>query len=486
MKEYLEKFEIPSNKKVIVCGDFMLDLYLWGDANRVSPESPVPVVSIYSETESLGGAGNVVANLAGLNTNVIPVGILGDDQAGIRVKNMLESLGCPTEGIVISDTIPTTEKTRVIARDQQVVRIDHEDVGDISPELTDKLSGIIDSKLNETDVLVLSDYGKGICTENFTKFVITTAVKNDVRVIVDPKETDYYKYAGAYCITPNIDEAEAVAQFTIVDDTDVEKACRFIQEEFNIQNVILTRGKEGLTLYHDSKFFHLKTEARTVYDVSGAGDTVIATVAASLNNGMDLQTAINFANSAAGIVVSRLGTAPINFAELKSYFESYKQSQSFSKIVEKSELQRRVAQLKSLGRSIVFTNGCFDILHTGHISLLERAKSQGDILIVGLNSDNSVRRLKGENRPIISEYDRAKILAALEYVDLICFFDADTPEELIRMIKPDFLVKGDDYQKDEVVGGEFVESYGGEIVLVPIVKGHSTTKIIDNLTDKKS
>lgn len=465
----------------MVIGDFMLDRYLWGKTDRISPESPVPVVHVQSETETLGGAGNVVANICGLGLSAIPIGIIGKDGSGEKLKNRLSNLGCDTDGLLTTQNRPTIEKTRVIAQNQQVVRIDYEEKEILPKELVQQIKTKINKYLKEVSVIVISDYGKGICSEEIVQFIISKVDGTGKKVVVDPKGNNYSKYKGAYCITPNKKEAFEATGIEIADTKTAGQSGKFISSEYDISNVLITRGKDGMTLIEPEDTTHLGTKAQDVFDVSGAGDTVISTLASSLAIGLDLRTAMNFANSAAGVVVSRVGTAPINLGELKNFIKSNGNSRAHNKIVDEDEMTRKVSSWKTQGYSIVFTNGCFDILHTGHISLFEQAKSYGDKLIVGLNSDDSIRRLKGENRPVLDESTRAQVLAAVEFIDLIILFDEDTPQKLIASIKPDYLVKGADYIEEEIVGGNIVKSYGGEIVRVQIVENQSTTNIVNSI-----
>ena len=378
MKEHLSQFERNAGAKILVVGDFMLDRYLWGKTDRISPESPVPVVHVQSETESLGGAGNVVANIHGLGLEAIPVGVIGNDASGRKIKARLSDLGCSTGGLLETETRPTIEKTRVMAQNQQVVRIDYEKKDALPEDVNGQLKERLASFLDPADIIVISDYGKGACSEDLVQFVIARANDSGKKTIVDPKGKDYSKYAGAYCITPNKKEAFQASGIEIDSKSTAEQAGRYISSEFGITYTLITRGKDGMTLVAPDGVTHIGTRAQDVFDVSGAGDTVIATVASSLAVGLHMKTAMNFANAAAGIVVSRIGTAPVNLSELRSFLLSEGRSRGHNKIVDRNELDRKVSSWRTGGKSIVFTNGCFDILHTGHITLFERAKSYGD------------------------------------------------------------------------------------------------------------
>jgi len=474
-----------STARVLVIGDVMLDRYIWGEVERISPEAPVPVVKTGETSEILGGAGNVAANLAGLGCEVTLVGLLGDDETGRRTTWLAEDMGIATR-FISSTERPTTTKTRIMAQKQQLFRLDSEVATNLSH--ADKASFIStsESAIEGVDALILSDYGKGIMqTPGLCQHLIRSAVDKNIPVFVDPKGSDWDRYHGASCITPNTSELELVLGHRL-DKGDTVTS--FLVEEtrttYGLSHLLLTRGADGMCLKASSEEpLFIPTEAREVFDVSGAGDTVIATLAASIGAGFVWKDAALLANAAAGIVVGKLGTRPVTIAELKQ-IQREKKSTDFIKTCDRATAARKVARWQENGDEVVFTNGCFDLLHHGHVDILHKARNLGARLVVGLNSDASVHRLKGDRRPIVKEEDRGAILSALSSVDLVVIFDEDTPIELIRTLKPDILVKGADYKPHEVVGKEVVESYGGRVELVPLMEGHSTTGIEQHILNQ--
>jgi len=468
---------------ILILGDVMLDQYVWGEVRRVSPEAPVPVVRVCTRTHGLGGAGNVAANLAGLKADAFLLGVCGDDSAGVRLRALIEANGI-RGSLSVDPSRKTTTKTRVMAQGQQLMRLDEEDSIPVSPSLEDALLDAVREQLPGCGAVILSDYGKGILTSlGFVRQLIESARTSGVPVLVDPKGTDWERYRGAACITPNLSELQAVAQpFPAEDDAQVAGAAGKVLEKFGLDRILVTRGARGMCLLEkDSKPHFIRSAARQVFDVSGAGDTVIATLAHGIARGDSFEQSARRANLAAGIVVGKLGTQPILLPELEAAVQA-EETGSVSpyprKLASLEDARARILQWRSTGAVIVFTNGCFDLLHPGHIHLLKQARSLGDRLIIGLNSDESVRRLKGPARPILSEHDRAAVLGALEAVDLIVVFGEDTPLELISALRPDILVKGSDYTLDTVVGRDLVESYGGRVRLVPLLDGHSTTRLV--------
>lgn len=487
----LEKF---SDVKVLVIGDIMLDRYLWGDVKRISPEAPVPVVRVEERSEVLGGAGNVVSNLSGLGCSVSVSGVCGTDENGTKLKRLFS--GNSVETFIFDDKKrPTISKTRIMAHNQQLFRLDEEKTHVLSDELAFRILDKIRKTLSGFNAVILSDYGKGIFnTGDFCQKVIRMCQKRSIPVFVDPKGKDWERYKGATCVTPNAQELGLVSQVTI--DGNEEKLIEIAQtvcEKYDFSWLLVTRGSKGMCLVEKKKEHSLiSSKAREVYDVSGAGDTVISTLAAGISCGLSFLEAAELANNAAGVVVGKLGTQPIIRTELEAVLkmnDGRAQMGTAGKILSRSAGILQAQAFRANGEKIVFTNGCYDLLHPGHIDLLHKSKALGDRLVVGLNTDQSVRRLKGEKRPILSENDRSAILSALECVDLVILFDEDTPLKLIQSLKPDILVKGADYKLDEVVGREEVESYGGEVALVPLLEGYSTTGIVNKLIstyDKKS
>ncbi len=475
-----------NQKRILVVGDVMLDRYLWGDVKRISPEAPVPVVRVRQQSEVPGGAGNVAANLAGLECPVSILGICGNDEAGNRLRKIFLEKGIEP---LLQESIarPTITKTRVMARGQQLLRLDEEEPRILSLELEEKITVRFEQKAPECDVVVLSDYGKGIFqTPNLCQHLIHFCKIRGIPVLVDPKGADWTRYQGATCITPNTAELELVTGGAAEEsEQELFQSASAIRRQYGLEWLLVTRGSRGMILCgnNDSPLM-IPARAREVFDVSGAGDTVIATLAASLALKLSFPKAAQLANLAAGIVVGKLGTQPITHAELSTAIElndMQRQSTGASKIAVLESARILVKSWQSSGQKVVFTNGCYDILHPGHIHLLHQSRDMGDRLIVGLNTDTSVRRLKGNTRPIVAERDRAAIVSALGCVDMVVLFDEDTPLELIQAIKPDILVKGDDYRMDQVVGREAVESFGGRVCLVPLLQGYSTTQIAEKI-----
>lgn len=484
----LETKKIPA-AKVLVVGDVMLDRYQWGTVSRISPEAPVPILKHNESTKILGGAGNVAANLAGLNCSVTLIGVTGADESGEALKRLLDDNNIKDKTLTDSTRVTTT-KTRVMADEKQLLRIDNEKPDTLSPKTLNSLLELFQKELLNCQAVILSDYCKGIFqTQSLTQEFIALCREHNLPVLIDPKGTDWRHYAGATCLTPNIAELELISGTKVSDDVHVLlKTARAIRKSYNIERCLVTRGSNGVCLIDKDDSCHLiPAKAHEVFDVSGAGDTVIATLGAAIATGTSFEEAARIANHAAGIVVGKLGTQPIKFSELYSDLRTHgieKHSYNSSKIVELADAILQVESWKDHKKSIVFTNGCFDLLHPGHIKLLHQARALGDRLIIGLNADSSIKRLKGNHRPILNEEERATMLSALGYVDLIVFFDDDTPLQLITSLKPDILVKGADYDIDEVVGKEVVESYGGQIKLISILKGYSTTKFIEKFNSK--
>ncbi len=471
--------------KVLVIGDVMLDRYVWGDVRRISPEAPVQVVRVLDRSEVLGGAGNVAANLAGLGCPVFLVGIKGADRAGELLGELLEKSGIKS-GLVADSLRPTITKTRIMARGQQLLRLDEEEIAIPDNEVIDLLWGMIEKIMPGCGAVVLSDYGKGLLiSESFVQKVIGHARQHGIPVLVDPKGTDWERYRGVSCITPNVSEFEAVAGNCSDKADEFEKKAREVLDKFDSEWLLVTRGSRGMSLFNaQSAPLAIQARAREVFDVSGAGDTVIATLAAGVSSGLSVIDSAFLANVAAGIVVGKLGTQPIGRSELESVLRlssATANGPSLSKICSLDAAGVQIKSWRAGGDKIIFTNGCFDLLHPGHIQLLQQAKDLGERLVIGLNADISVRRLKGEARPILAERDRAALLASLACVDMVVIFGEDTPLHLIESLRPDILVKGADYRLEDVVGRNVVEQYGGKVVLVPIAEGFSTTGIVNKI-----
>ena len=464
---------------ILVIGDLMLDHYLWGSCERISPEAPVQVVDIAKETTVLGGAGNVINNLVTLGANVSVSGVIGDDENGKELAVMLKSIGVKTDGLITQNGRKTSKKSRVIAVSQQVLRYDRESKDAISEESVQKILNSLEKTLFLYDAIILSDYGKGVLTESLCQGVITKAKEIGKMVLVDPKGSDYSKYKGAYLLTPNKKEAALATKIDINSDEALQNALLKLKNECELSISMVTLSEDGIAIF-DEKVKKFPTVAKEVYDVTGAGDTVIASIAFSLSANQGIEESCKFANLAAGVVVGKIGSATVTLDEIEEYEATLHKSSSDAHIKSFEEIDKIISRCRSNGKKVVFTNGCFDILHVGHVKYLQIAKSFGDILIVGLNSDESVSRLKGPTRPVNPAEDRAYILAALEAVDYVVPFTDDTPYELIKMLTPDVLVKGGDYEGKEVIGTEFA----GELRLVDFVDGKSTTTTIQKIQGK--
>jgi D-beta-D-heptose 7-phosphate kinase/D-beta-D-heptose 1-phosphate adenosyltransferase len=458
---------------ILVIGDLMIDHYLWGKCERISPEAPVQVVAIEKETAVLGGAGNVINNLSALGAKVSVLSVIGHDNNAEELKTMLSEIDVNIESLVEEEGRYTSKKSRIIASQQQVVRYDKESTDDISEASQVKIVENFKANIVSYEMVLLSDYGKGVLTKKLTRKLIDIANEHNKKVLVDPKGDNYTKYSGAYLLTPNKKEAIEASRVEIKDEKTLLEAIRKIKDECLLDVSLITLSEDGIAIYDEMLRKH-PTVAREVYDVTGAGDTVIASLGFSLACGYRIDKAVKFSNLAAGVVVGKIGSATATLNEIIEYESSLNKSTSDSHIKTLEEITLLSEELKKRGKKIVFTNGCFDILHVGHVKYLEEAKSYGDILILGLNSDESVSRLKGPTRPVNTEDDRAYILASLEAVDYVVKFYNDTPYELIKAVQPHILVKGGDYEGKEVVGQDIAD----ELRLVNFVEGKSTTKTI--------
>ncbi len=463
---------------ILVIGDLMIDHYLWGGCERISPEAPVQVVDIAKETTVLGGAGNVVNNLITLGASVSVASVIGDDAIGKELSMMLKSIGVKTEGLVTQRGRKTSKKSRIIASNQQILRYDKESKEDIETDSVNKILDAVKKDLFRYDMIILSDYGKGVLRSELTQGIIALSREAGKRVIVDPKGRDYSKYRGAHLLTPNKKEASEATGIEISDASTLKEALVWLKEHCALDRSMITLSEDGIAIFEE-EVMQFPTVAKEVFDVTGAGDTVIASIAFALSASRTIDEAARFANLAAGVAVGKIGSATVTIDEIEIYESSLHQSASDAHIKTFEEIDAIVERCRSNNQRIVFTNGCFDILHVGHVKYLQKAKSFGDILIVGLNSDDSVRRLKGPSRPVNVAEDRAYILAALEAVDYVVPFSEDTPHELIKMIAPDVLVKGGDYKGKKVVGTEF----SGTLKLVDFVDGKSTTKTIERIQE---
>ena len=469
--------------KVLVVGDLMLDRYIVGEVDRISPEAPVPVLRHAQRYERPGGAANVAMNLAGLGCQTFLAGFWGSDGEQAELAKLLEPAGIETAGVVTS-ALPTISKTRIVARTQQMLRLDIESREKISDEELERLEERAVELVKKVHAVILSDYAKGALTAKLCAAVIGAARTAGVPVLVDPKTKDLSKYSGAMMICPNLNELSLATGIPAF-ETDALLAAaheQMVKHDFHFLTV--TMSEKGIRILGPAGTadYHSPARAREVFDVSGAGDTVIATLAASLAGGLHIHTAVDLANLAAGIVVGKMGTVPIAQHELITALTPSSGITSGEKILDFARVQRRVAEWRASGETVVFTNGCFDLLHVGHITLLENCRRFGSKLVLGLNADSSVCRLKGPTRPIMGEGERARVMAALASVDAVVLFEQDTPLELIRLLKPDVLVKGGDYSMETVVGHEDVIASGGRVEIVPTVEGFSTTNIVKKLT----
>ncbi|MFQ6110765.1 MAG: D-glycero-beta-D-manno-heptose-7-phosphate kinase [Nitrospinota bacterium] len=477
--EVLEFLSGRLKRSILVVGDLMLDRYIWGEVERLSPEAPVQVVRWRHERAVPGGAANVAANLKSLGAEVRLLGILGEDEAGKELRRLIKASGISSSKIIPSGSRPTTEKVRILARGQHVLRLDREEGSPITGKLERELLRRLKKAARGVHALVLSDYAKGVLSTEVAREAIRLGKEMGVPVVVDPKADDFKKYQGASLLTPGISEIAHLGE--VEGEGGLERAVRRLFREARPEAVLLTRGSDGMTLFEKrGKVTHRAARWREVSDVTGAGDTVVATVALSLAAGLPLPETMELAILSAGLVLGKVGTATVGLEELRrAYHEG--RLPSTLKLLPLEELLKEVKKARSLGQKVVFTNGCFDLLHVGHIKLLERARELGDLLIVGLNSDASVRRLKGPHRPIIDERQRAELLCALSSVDYVIIFQELDPLKLINSIKPHVLVKGANYRPEEVVGKAEVESWGGRVELVPLVSGLSTSRLLDQI-----
>ena len=470
---------------IMIAGDVMLDRFYYGRAERISPEAPVPVVNVTRIEDIPGGAANVAMNIAALGAKCQIAGLTGEDEAADILRQRLRSVAVKSTFYPVSG-FDTIVKSRVMSGHQQLLRMDFER----KFEQADATALVTENKasLAAVDVLILSDYNKGTLAD--PQAWIAAAKQHKVQVLVDPKGDDFSKYRGADLITPNLSEFEAVAGKVSSEADLIEKAQTLIAA-LDLNALLITRSEQGMSLIRrDQPAFHLPAIAKEVADVTGAGDTVISTIATALAAGDTLETAVTLANVAASVVVSKLGTAVVSAPELQAEYERHQGTNntdhSIAGVVSVEQLKLAVEQAKQRGEKVVFTNGCFDILHAGHVAYLEQARAQGDRLILAINTDASVSKLKGAGRPINTASRRLAVLAGLSSVDWVTCFEGDTPEALLREVKPDVLVKGGDYDKKGVVGWEIVESYGGEVRVMGMTANCSTTAIVDKIQQDKA
>jgi len=468
--------------KVLVVGDFMLDVYIYGDALRISPEAPVPVLKVTKTKYSCGGAGSVAADLAALGAIPVCMGVIGKDRNGETLRKKLTEAGANIANLLTLTNRPTTSKQRLIGlaqhrHQQQLFRMDEESTEMLSDEQYEKILQTYKNNLEQADIVCLQDYDKGLLGSSLCRQMIQLATQANKKVLVDPSlRDDYSKYTGATLITPNRQEASMAVGFEIKTTETAARAAQTLTEKFQIEAVVITLDKEGAYLRTQEISEIIPTRPRSVYDVTGAGDMVLATLAITLAADCDYKTAVQLSNITSGIEVEKFGAATVTIEEIIN-----KITGKSDKVRSVNSLIKELAEHRRQNATIVFTNGCFDVVHRGHIEFLKFCKLQGDIVVVGLNSDSSAKNIKGPDRPINNQYDRAGILAALETVDYVTVFDESDPLNLIKKIKPDVLVKGQDWAQKSIVGAEFVESYGGGVVLAPLVEGKSSTATIERI-----
>ena len=466
--------------RVLVVGDLMLDRYILGEVDRISPEAPVPVLRHAQRYERAGGAANVAMNLAGLGCEAVLAGFWGDDAERRELEKFLADGKVDSVGVVTTG-LPTISKTRIVGRTQQLLRLDIESRERPSVQDGARLLERVEALIPKVHAVVLSDYAKGALTREVCDRVIRAARYAGIPVLADPKTPDLSKYSGATMVCPNLHELEVATGIEAGDLEGLLRAGEMQRREHDLRYLTVTMSERGIRLLSDAGAYHSPARAREVFDVSGAGDTVIATLAASLAAGLHVETTVELANLAAGIVVGKVGTAPIAHHELTALLTPSKGISDAEKILDREQVVARVQEWRAAGETVVFTNGCFDLLHVGHVTLLEDCRRFGSKVVLGLNSDASVRRLKGPARPVVGEGDRARVMAALGAVDAVTLFEEDTPLELIRALAPDVLVKGGDYAVETVVGHELVLAAGGRVEIVPTVEGFSTTGIVRKL-----
>lgn len=474
-----------SAARVLVIGDVMLDRFVSGDVTRISPERPVPVLAVSRDIRMLGGAGNVIANLRSLGAQASVIGLVGMDTDGHEVRTLLDHIGVPTVGLVTVADRPTITKTRFMSSGQHLLRVDDEKVLPLSAEMEDALLTNLKVQLSECQLLVLSDYGKGVLSPRVIREAIAAATSRKIPVLVDPKGRDFSRYSGATILTPNLKELAEATGLSVKTDADVTVAAEALRGSSGVASLIVTRSEKGMSIFESGDpAIHLPTEAIEVFDVSGAGDTVIATLAATLAGGASLKDAARLANIAAGLVVAKVGTATVLPQEMRDRLGL---SGSVTATRTWDQARDQVRQWQAQGLKVGFTNGCFDILHAGHVNYLNETRQYCDRLVLGLNHDQSVRILKGPSRPVNVEQDRAAVMAGLNSVSLVVLFGAteagadNTPCELIKQIQPDIFFKGGDYTIASLPEAAVVHGYGGEVKIMGLTAGLSTTKTIEKI-----
>jgi D-beta-D-heptose 7-phosphate kinase/D-beta-D-heptose 1-phosphate adenosyltransferase len=478
----LDRMSCFEELRGLVLGDVMLDRFVYGSVKRISPEAPVPIMAIRHHADMPGGAGNVVRNLVSLGAGTTIVGVVGDDSWGRSLTEEFLKMPCLHLGLVVDESRETTVKTRYVAEGQQVLRADRETLFPLTPDIEAQILAAYATALGEADIVILSDYGKGVLSQEVVGAAISMARGAGKQVIVDPKAKNFDRYRGATLLKPNRSELQAASGSECETDEQVEAACRELIGQGNCEMMVVTRGKDGMSVVTThGPAVHMRTTAREVFDVSGAGDTVAATLALALAAGAGIEEACTLANVAAGIVVGKRGTAIVTRGEITAASRPFEGSLEQHKFFSYERVVQLAQDWRAEGLKVAFTNGCFDLLHPGHVALIDRARRTADRLIVGLNADASVRKMKGPARPVQGEIARATVLASLKSVDAVVIFSEDTPLRLIEGLMPDVLVKGADYKLDQVVGADFVTKRGGKVILADLVSGHSTSGTVQRM-----
>lgn len=468
-----------SKCKVLIYGDFMVDKYIMGNVKRISPEAPVPILEVTKKNSKLGGAGNVVNNIIALGASTRVLGCVGDDADGMWIIERLNKRSADTAFMQMDSDVMTIVKTRVVSKKQQYIRLDEERIQDIPDTYEAYVRENIEEILKDISVIIISDYGKGAVTKQIAGFLIDKANERNIPVVVDPKGSDYSKYRGATVCTPNTNELRVVTGITSEEETAITEAGFALRDEVSLKYLMLTRSEKGISVFEDEKKTDYPAVEKDVVDVTGAGDTVVSVVALGLAVGYDIGECSKLANLAASVVCSKFGAATLSMNEL---LECILYTGEFKNI--DAEVAVFIAEnLREKGKKVVFTNGCFDLVHAGHVSSFNQAKNMGDVLIVAVNSDASVKRLKGDKRPIVTEDNRIAMLCALECIDYVILMEDDNPIRLIEAIKPDITVKGKDWEDKYLPEREVVEDYGGEVRFIELEKGLSTTNIINKIVE---
>ena len=475
----IEKISKLSNASILVYGDFMIDKYILGDVTRISPEAPVPILEVKSKESKLGGAGNVINNIIALGAKASVIGCVGEDPDGDWIINQLSSSGVDIEFLLKNEKVKSISKTRLASKNQQFLRYDEEIIKDIPSEIEDYIISNLDQIITDKNAIILSDYGKGAITKRVAQALIKKARNRNIPVIVDPKGKDYRKYENATICTPNLKELKLATGLNVNTESEINNAGQILLDQVKLDHLLITRSEKGISLLSANQGVKKDYPAisKDVVDVTGAGDTVVSTIALLISSGFDIETCCILANQAASIVCSKFGAATVSLNELISSLaikDDYK-------LIDVTTAKYVVSNFKERNKKVVFTNGCFDLLHAGHLSSFKQAREFGDVLIVAVNGDASVRKIKGDSRPIIDENNRIKMLCSLEYVDYVILMDDDNPCNLIREIKPSVTVKGKDWENKYLPEREIVESYGGVVKFIDLAGGLSTTNIISKI-----